>query len=322
MGDTTAAPLVQTESLRKSYGDIAAVDGIDFEVRPGEVFGLLGPNGAGKTTTVLMLLGLAEPDEGRVRVCGLDPARHPLAVKRRVGYLPDTVGFYEAMSGRQNLRYTAMLNELSTDETEERIGELLSVVGLGEAGDRPVATYSRGMRKRLGVADTLVKDPEVVILDEPMVGIDPAGVIEMQHLIRRLADNDGRAVLLTSHLLHQVQRTCDRMAIFVSGRVVAEGSAASLAAELADGQSLYELTTDVDGSVLSQVLSDGLAGQSHEVEALGGNRWKVTVPSSETSRLVRVLVDEGVPVRELRDLGSDLDQIYHRYFRETPEVRA
>lgn len=311
-----AAPvLVETRGLSKHYGEVVAVDRIDLEVRAGEVFGLLGPNGAGKTTTVLMLLGLSEPDAGTVAVCGLDPARDPLGVKRRVGYLPDTVGFYDAMTGRENLRYTAALNELDPDEAEDRIEALLDRVGLTEVADRPVGTYSRGMRQRLGLADTLVKDPQVVVLDEPLVGIDPEGMVEMQRLIVELAAEERRAVLLTSHMLHQVQEMCDRIAIFIGGRVVAEGTAAELASGLGDGRRVYEVAADVSEEVLVGALRSAF-DDATEVRAAGNGRWRVTLPAKAATRLIPVLVAAEVPLHEVRELGADLSEIYHRYFVE------
>lgn len=313
--------LVESRGLAKRYGSTTAVDGIDLTVRAGEVFGLLGPNGAGKTTSVLMLLGLSEPDTGTIEVCGLDPSRNPLAVKRQVGYLPDTVGFYEQLTGRQNLRYTAQLNELPPDMAEARIDDLLIQVGLAAAADRPVGGYSRGMRQRLGLADALVKDPRVVILDEPMVGIDPEGVLEMQGLIARLAREDGRAVLLTSHMLHQVQQLCDRMAIFVDGRVLAEGSAAELAAALADGRSVLEVVAASGREPIHAALAAGQADDSVvDVRLVGADRWRISVPAARAVDVLPALVRAGIDVREVRDLGSDLDEIYHRYFADSREV--
>jgi ABC-2 type transport system ATP-binding protein len=314
------APLVEAQGLTKTYGELTAVDAIDLEVGAGEVFGLLGPNGAGKTTTVLMLLGLSEPSEGTVRVCGYDPARHPLAVKRQVGYMPDTVGFYEPMTGRENLRYTARLNELEPELAESRIEDLLDQVGLTHAADRAVKEYSRGMRQRLGLADTLVKDPLVVILDEPMVGIDPEGVIEMQGLITRLAREQGRAVMLTSHMLHQVQQTCDRMAIFVAGKVIAEGSASDLASRLADGQSAFEVVAPVSEERLTEALHR--ISPEAGCRMVGTDRWRVSMPVEAAPRLLPALIEDGIEVRQLRDLGSDLDEIYHRYFSGTTEAVA
>jgi ABC-2 type transport system ATP-binding protein len=227
-------PLVEARDLTKHYDGLVAVDNLTFHVDPGEIYGLLGPNGAGKTTTILMLLGLSDPTSGEARVLGLDPTRVPLEVKRHVGYLPDSVGFYGRLTGRENLDYTARLNGLETDAAAERMADLLDQVGLTDAADRPADTYSRGMLQRLGVADALVKDPDVLILDEPTASIDPAGVAELLDLIRRLVAERGLAVLLSSHLLAQVEKLCDRVGIFSRGRLVAEGSVSELAERAGD----------------------------------------------------------------------------------------
>ncbi|HEY4753667.1 MAG TPA: ABC transporter ATP-binding protein, partial [Candidatus Limnocylindrales bacterium] len=166
LADVPEDSVIVARRLTKKYGEFTAVDSLDLTVRKGEVFGLLGPNGAGKTTTVLMLLGLTEPTRGVVRVVGLDPTREPLTVKRHVGYLPDNVGFYGNMSGRENLRYTARLNGIPRREADARIDELIHEVRLEDAANKKAETYSRGMRQRLGIADALVKSPSVLILDE------------------------------------------------------------------------------------------------------------------------------------------------------------
>ena len=234
MSDDAAAPLVEARNLTKRYGDFIAVDDLTFHVAPGEIYGLLGPNGAGKTTTILMLLGLSEPTSGEARVLGLDPARSPLEVKRRVGYLPDSVGFYGRLTGRENLDYTARLNGVGVDEAAPLIEDLIGKVGLADAADKPADTYSRGMLQRLGVADALVKDPGILILDEPTTSIDPAGVAELLDLIRELVARQGLAVLLSSHLLSQVEQLCDRVGIFSHGRLIAEGSVSDLAERAGD----------------------------------------------------------------------------------------
>ncbi len=234
MGQTPVEPLVETVELTKSYGDIRVVDGLSLRVMPGEIYGLLGPNGAGKTTTILMLLGLTTPTSGTARVLGLDPAHSALDVKRRVGYLPDAVGFYGRLTGRENLRYTADLNGVARDDAEALISDLIDRVGLTDAADRPTSGYSRGMLQRLGIADALVKDPAVLILDEPTTSIDPAGVVEMLALIRTLVAERGVGVLLSSHLLAQVERLCDRVGIFWRGRLLAEGTVADLAKQAGD----------------------------------------------------------------------------------------
>ena len=214
---------IATEGLTKRYGDLVAVDDLTLNIGHGEVFGLLGPNGAGKTTTILMLLGLTEPTAGRATVAGLDPRRDPLAVKARVGYMPDEVGFYEDLTARQNLRYTAELNRIPRPAAAGRIDRVLDDVGLTDAAEQKVGEYSRGMRQRLGLADALVKDPSILILDEPTVNIDPEGVRDLLLMVERLRTEQGVTIVLSSHLLHQVQQVCDRIGIFVKGRLVASG---------------------------------------------------------------------------------------------------
>ncbi|MDP2744391.1 MAG: ABC transporter ATP-binding protein, partial [Dehalococcoidia bacterium] len=171
--------IIKTRQLSKSYGAFQAVRALDLEVREREIFGLLGPNGAGKSTTILMLLGLTEPTSGEASVCGYDPVRHPLEVKRQVGYLPEKVGFYEELTAEENLKYTAYLNGLSPKSASERITEALKRVGLSDVAQKRVSQLSHGMKQRLGIGDVLVKAPRLVILDEPASGIDPEGVSQV-----------------------------------------------------------------------------------------------------------------------------------------------
>jgi ABC-2 type transport system ATP-binding protein len=202
-------PTIEAKALTKRYGQALAVDRLDLSIEKGEVFGLLGPNGAGKTTTILMILGLTEPTSGSITTVGYDPLRQPLEVKRRVGYLPDAVGFYDHMTGRDNLRFTARLGGLPSDRIEESINAALERVHLSEAADRPVGTYSRGMRQRLGIAEILMRKVEVAILDEPTSGLDPQTTREFLELIRSLKA-EGMTVVLSSHLLDLVQSNLTR----------------------------------------------------------------------------------------------------------------
>ena len=218
--------IIETYDLTKRYGEqddpdaVLAVDPLNLKIRRGEVFGLLGPNGAGKTTTILMLLGLTEPTSARPGSTASTPTRDPLRVKSQVGYLPDDVGFYDDMTAGPNLRYTAELNRLPRKVADERIEGLLEDVGLSDDTDRDVGGFSRGMRQRLGLADALVKDPSILILDEPTVNIDPEGVRELLLLVERLRADQGMTVLLSSHLLHQVEQVCDRIGDLRQGRLV------------------------------------------------------------------------------------------------------
>ncbi len=188
-----------------------------------------------------MLLGLTEPTSGEARVMGLDPEREPRLVKRRVGYLPDAVGFYGGLTGRQNLRYTANLNGLRKAAAESAMVDVLEQVGLTDRADDKVDTYSRGMRQRLGIADALVKSPDLLILDEPTTAIDPLGVVEILELLRRLVDERGLAIMLSSHLLTQVQSVCDRIGIFAAGRLVGQGTVDELATTFGDGTATIEV---------------------------------------------------------------------------------
>jgi len=220
---------IETHELTKRYGNQIAVNGLTLQVKPGEIFGFLGPNGAGKTTTLLMLLGLSEPTSGTARVFGHDPAREPLLVKRLVGYLPESVGFYDDMTALQNLTYVARLNGIRDGGIRHRMEDLLEQVGLlGEARKR-VGAYSRGMRQRLGIAEVLLKDPKVAFLDEPTLGLDPDGTQKMLDFIVDLGRRKNITVFFSSHLLDQVQRVSDRVGIMLKGNLVAAGPIQELA---------------------------------------------------------------------------------------------
>ena len=220
----TGAPLVEVTGLTKRYGDTLAVDGVDLTVRPGEVYGFLGPNGAGKTTTLRILTGLIAPTSGVVRVLGGRPGQAD--VLGRTGSMIESPAFYPYLSGLDNLRLLAEY----ADVPRRRIDEVLELVDLADRARDRFSTYSLGMKQRLGVAAALLKDPELVILDEPTNGLDPAGMRDMRRLIRELG-SDGRTVLLSSHLLGEVQQICDRVGIIDSGRMVAEHNVEELRGE-------------------------------------------------------------------------------------------
>lgn len=221
--------IVETEDLTKKYGQRTAVDHLNIKIEEGEVFGFLGPNGAGKTTTLLMFLGLTEPTSGKAKVIGFDPTREPFKVKEKVGYLPENVGFYDDMDARQNLRYIAKLNRISGEVSEKRIDYWLEMVGLSEESTKKVGTFSKGMRQRLGIAEVLIKEPKLVFLDEPTIGLDPDGTNRMLDLIHSLSREKNITLFLSSHLLDQVQRICDRVGIMINGKLVAIGPIEELA---------------------------------------------------------------------------------------------
>jgi len=237
--------IIRTRDLTKAYGSKVAVNHLNLEIRKGEIFGLLGPNGAGKTTTILMLLGLTEPTLGTASIDGHDCTRDSLQVKRITGYLPDNVGFYADMTGRENLRFTARLNGVPENQIDSRIDSLLERVGMTQAADQKAGTYSKGMKQRMGIADVLMKDPEVIIMDEPTNGLDPEGMREFLQLIKQLSTEDGRTILVSSHQLYQIQQICDRVGIFVDGSLVAAGKIGELGRKIAsEGHYVLEIEAE------------------------------------------------------------------------------
>ena len=306
--------IIQTSHLTKRYGAKIAVNDLNLSIRKGEVFGLLGPNGAGKTTTILMLLGLTEPTAGTATIAGCDCTRNPLEVKSIVGYLPDNVGFYTDMTGRQNLRFTGRLNGLGGQELEERIDSLLERVGMTEAADKKTGTYSKGMRQRLGIADVLIKDPQVIIMDEPTLGIDPEGMRELLNIIRDLSVKDGRTVLISSHQLQQIQQVCDRVGIYVEGSLIACGTLAELEAQI-QKNGTYLLEVDVepcDDQILGMLANqDGILEIAKE-----GRRFMITSKKDIRPQLTKFLGEHDYTVMHLHQRGGDLDEIYRRYFEK------
>lgn len=311
--------VIKTHDLLKRYGSQVAVDRLNLEVFEGEIYGLLGPNGAGKTTTILMLLGLTEPTSGSVTVAGMNPARDPIGVKQVVGYLPDRVGFYEDMTGRENLLYTAALNRIDSAEAKKRVDSLLERVGLSDAADRKAGTYSRGMLQRLGLADVLVKRPKVVILDEPTLGIDPEGVRQVLDFIVSLSKEEGMTVLLASHLLHQVQEICDRVAIFVKGKTIAEGPVEDLSARIFGDE---PLTLKVRAIPMTASVVDAIS-KIPAVTATKRSDGYLLVSCEYDVRLEisKAVFQLGASLEHLSLEGRDLDEIYRRYFHaEVPAI--
>ena len=213
--------ILTMKGIDKSFPGVHALDHVDLEVRKGEVLALMGENGAGKSTTILMMMGLTEPTSGIVEICGINSTTHPIEVKRKIGYLPEDVGFYDDMTGLENLMYTARLNGIPDKEAKVKALELMKRVGLEDQLKKKTGKYSRGMRQRLGLADVLIKNPEIIILDEPTSGIDPAGVQEFIELIRWLSKEEGLTVLFSSHHLDQAQKVCDRVGLFSNGKILA-----------------------------------------------------------------------------------------------------
>jgi ABC-2 type transport system ATP-binding protein len=302
---------IDVQGLTKRYDGATAVDGISFTVSRGEIFGLLGPNGAGKTTTILMLLGLTEITAGSARVLDHDPVREPLAVKRRVGYMPDSVGFYDYLSARDNLRYTARLNRLAEAERESRIDDALRRVDLVPVADKPVEIYSRGMRQRLALAEILMKNAALAILDEPTSGLDPQATLELLEIIRGLK-RDGVSVLLSSHLLDRVQSVCDRVALFQEGKIVLVGSVGELGRQVLGGG--FAVEVEAEGEGLASRL--GAVTGVRSVETIGPNRFRLLADRDVRPDAAVAVVAAGGQLRRLSVEEPSLEAIYTRYFHD------
>lgn len=234
--------MIEFEHLTKEYNGIMAVDDLCLEIPDGEIFGLLGPNGAGKSTAILMLIGLIEPTKGRCLIDGVEVAKNPIEVKHRIGYMPEDVGFYGTLTADQNLDFFARLHGMAKTDREERINELLTLVGLEDV-KKKVGGYSKGMRQRLGIANALITDPAIVILDEPTANLDPQGVADYRRIIKDLAEQ-GKTVLVSSHILSEVSRVCTSIGILSQGRLVATGRWEDLA-RIPEGSTSGEIRINV-----------------------------------------------------------------------------
>ena len=302
--------VIEAQTLTKRYNGTAVVKGISFSVARGEIFGLLGPNGAGKTTTILMLLGLSDITEGQARVLGYDPVREPLQVKRRVGYLPDQVGFYDNLTAAENLRYTARLIGLERGEREQQISSALAHVGLLEFANKRVATFSRGMRQRLGLAEILMKNAEIAILDEPTSGLDPQATLELLEIIRNLKHHNV-TVLLSSHLLDRVQSVCDRVALFNLGTIALMGTVPELGRQILGGGFRVEVEAQGQG------LADRIAAIPgvQKVETAGANRIRLLADRDVRPEAAAAVIAAGGRLLRLSVEEPSLEAIYTRYFQ-------
>jgi len=311
--------IIRTEDLTKAYGTNVAVNHLNLKIRKGEVFGLLGPNGAGKTTTILMLLGLTEPTIGKAVIDGHDCTREAMKVKRITGYLPDNVGFYPDLSGRENLRFTARLNGIPEAETGPKVDMLLEKVGMTYAADQKTGTYSKGMRQRLGIADVLIKDPEVIIMDEPTLGLDPEGMREFLQIIKKLSVEDGRTVLVSSHQLYQIQQICDRVGIFVKGSLIACGGISQLG-ELTQAKGHYTLEAEAQPSDDRFLAFLGSLDGVENIER-DENRFVITSKRDLRKEITSFLGKNGYTLLHLHQKGGDLDEIYRVYFEQAEKEK-
>ncbi len=295
-----AETVLSAEHLTKSFGDRVAVSDASFEVAAGEVFGFLGPNGAGKTTTIRMLVGLARPDRGRVRIRGFDVAKDFSRAMAHVGCIVEAPDLYPYLTGRENLLHFA---RMLPDGARERIPGLADLVALRERLVEKVSTYSLGMRQRLGIAQALLGAPDVLILDEPANGLDPAGIREIRRLVRQLASERGIAVFVSSHLLSEVEQTCDRVAIIHRGRTLATGPVAELLSRSGGGHRIVAKPVEKAAVVLAAIFPG-------EIQRDGEDALLLPAASGGIPDVVRALVEAGVEVQAVERRASTLEDFF------------
>ena len=300
--------VLQTELLTKKYRGRVAVDRLSLEVGRGDIYGFLGQNGAGKSTTIRMVLGLVRPTSGRIRLLGHEMSKHPHRALARTGAIVEAPAFYENFSGRENLR---MLSALSGGAEKKRIAAVLEMVDLTERAADPVRVYSHGMRQRLGIAQALLPAPEFIILDEPTDGLDPDGIRQTRLLIKRMQGELGLTVMLSSHLLHEVEQLCNRIAIVDSGRLLFEGTVESL---LAQDQTVRLGVDRVEEAF--QLLA---ADPALSVTRNGTQFLHFKAAAEQIPRINQMLVERGFRVMELTPERETLEQVFLRLTqRKTP----
>jgi ABC-type multidrug transport system ATPase subunit len=290
--------ILQTEALTKRYGSRTAVDRVSLSVQRGDIFGFLGQNGAGKSTVIRMALGLVRPTSGRVLLFGHHMSRHPLRALGRVGAIVESPAFYENFSGFDNVR---MLAALSGGASRQHINETLELVGLGKRANDQVRKYSHGMRQRLGIAQALLPRPEFIILDEPTDGLDPQGIQEIRRLLPRLRDELGLTIMLSSHLLYEVERVCNRIAIIDKGRLLYAGGMENLFS----ADRLIKITAEP-----LERAYDLLHESELSVSRNGSSSLYLKLPHESIPRVNALLVENGIRVSELSPHTETLEEIF------------
>ncbi len=305
--------IVETNNLTKMYGSFTAVDSLELKVNEGEIFGFLGPNGAGKTTTILILMGLSVPTSGTAKVAGYDIVGDSKQVRTVASILPEYSSMYGDLTAYQNLEFVCKLNDIPREEREKRIREMLEVVDMTDWREAKLESFSRGMKQRINIASALIKNPRVVFLDEPTLGLDPIGTKEIRELIIRLNKEQGLTVVLTSHLLNEVQLTCDRVGIINRGKLVVTESIDNLTRNNSGLERSVEFK-------LSEV-PDDLIEELETVEGVRSisiNDTNLTVYSSETSdyAVSKTIVNHGSVILLMKPKEYTLEDVFIKYSQE------
>jgi len=301
--------VIEVQHLTKRYGRVTAVDDVSFRVERGEILGFLGPNGAGKTTTMRVITGYMPPTEGRVVVAGFDVFDQPIEAKRRMGYLPETPPLYPDMTVREYLAFVARIKGVAAGERKARVEKAMARTRVTDMKDRHCGKLSKGYRQRVGLAQALLHNPDVLVLDEPTAGLDPKQIIETRQLIQELAGD--HTIILSTHILPEVAQTCQRVVIINKGRVVAVDTPANLTRQLSGAETMYVLVDGGDASALLQ----GIAGVSRV--SVAGQHGSAVGYEVESTRgedvrrdLARAVVSQGLGLLELRPLRMSLEEVF------------
>ncbi len=307
--------MIQVEGLTKYYGAFKAVDDLSFTAERGEILGFLGPNGAGKTTTMRILTGYMPPTEGQVVVAGYDMLEQPLEARRHVGYLPESVPLYREMTVWQYVEYMADLYGINRKERMDRVGQALEQVDLLDRAESMVSNLSKGMRQRVGLAQALVHQPDVLILDEPTIGLDPAQIREVRELIRQVGQD--RTVMLSTHILSEVEQMCSRVLVINKGQIVAEDAPQALSSRL---QNINRYRVSVGGGLDFATISDALSGIDGVTEVLATETGAIDVLAvagiDPRPQLASTVVGHNWDLLELRALDMTLEDIFLQLVRD------
>ena len=308
-------PIIQTDKLTKMYGEFKAVDNLDLVVNKGERVGFLGQNGAGKTTTLLMLMGLSVPTSGTAIVAGCNVVKESRKVRTVAGLLPEGAGYYEDLTARQNLDYIGQLNDLAKPEREVRTKELLESVGLTQWTDTKVEKFSRGMKQRLGIAEVLIKKPQVAFFDEPTIGLDPKGTKEVRDMLIKLNKEQNLTLLLSSHLLHDVQQTCDRVLIIRKGRLLAADSIENLSNKLGTSeQATYEFElTKTPPSMIHEI--EGINGVTSVNQ--DGKKLCINMDQNRAQEVSETITKHKATILLMKPREHSLEEIFLKYYEES-----
>lgn len=303
--------MIQVNGLTKDYGARRAIDNLTFDAEQGEIVGFLGPNGAGKTTTMRILTGYMPPTDGTAIVAGYDIVEESLEVRRRVGYLPETVPLYDDMTALEYLKFMADLRKIPN--SEERAYETLEHVNLAERANSYIGKFSKGMRQRIGLAQALIHRPEVLILDEPTIGLDPAQVVEMRKVIREIGKD--RTVLLSTHILSEAQQICDRVLIINKGRIVTEDTPENLQARLAGSQRVL-LRVRGEADELPAKISKLKGVRDVEAKPDGSVEFEFSAGQDVRPLVAKTVVQAGFDLLEMRPIGLSLEEVFLELTRD------